>query len=144
VSRPFLGILLLITVLCTVGAAPAVAAGSVLDVSPNHLRFGRQAYDTSITKTVTITNTSSESLLVSLEAFVPDDFSPGQLASTCLLSYTTNVLGPGATCTHVIGFSPSRAFQGRQTGELLVRVVDASGTVLESHTVKLSGTGVEP
>ena len=143
-TRAFLWILLLIGVLCIVGAAPAVAAGNLLDVSPNHLRFGRQAYDSSLTKTVTITNTSSETLLVSLEAQVPDDFNPGQLESTCLLSYTTNVLEPGESCTHVIGFSPSRVFQGRETGELLVRVVNESGTVRESHTVKISGTGVEP
>jgi hypothetical protein len=121
-----------------------VAGGSLLDVSPNHLRFGRQAYDSSITKTVTISNSSSETLLVSLETQVPDDFNPGQLESTCVLSLTTNVLEPGESCTHVIGFWPSRVFQGRETGQLVVRVVDESGTVLESHTVKISGTGVEP
>lgn len=92
---------------------------------------------------MTITNTSPETLLVSLEALVPDDFNPGQLESTCLLSYTTNVLAPGESCTHVIGFSPSSAFPGRETGELLVRVFDENGTVRESHTVKISGTGVE-
>ncbi len=142
-TRPFLPILL-IGVLLTAGAPSVFAAGSLLDVSPNHLRFGRQPYYSNVTKTVTITNTSSETLLVSLEALGPDDFNPGQLESTCLLSYTTNVLAPGESCTHVIGFSPSPVFQGRETAELVVRVLDESGAILETHTVKISGTGVAP
>ncbi len=143
-TRPFLPILLLVGALLTVGAPSVLAAGSLIDVSPNHLRFGRQPYYSNVTKTVTITNTSSETLLVSLEALVPDDFNPGQLESTCLLSYTTNLLAPGESCTHVIGFSPSPVFQGRETGELLVQVVDESGAILETHTVKISGTGAQP
>jgi hypothetical protein len=114
----------------------------LLDVSPNRVRFGEQLFGSFTKKTVTLANRSSQTLHVSIDAWTPDDISPGQPESTCPLSHTLNVLAPGDSCTHVVGFHPSEVFQGRQTGQLNIRVFAESGEVLEVHQVKITGQGV--
>jgi hypothetical protein len=111
-------------------------------VSPHSLKFGRQAYNTFTTRTVTIRNVSSQTLYVTIADQSPDDFSPGQPESTCRLSYTVNVLPAGASCTMVVGFEPAPEFGGRETATLFISAADEHGTVLASRTVKVSGTGV--
>ncbi len=69
-----------------------------------------------------------------------DDFSPGQIESTCTLGDT--LLPPGESCQHVVGFRPSSFFAGRETALLLVAASDESGTVLFERSVTLTATGV--
>lgn len=112
-----------------------------LVVDPQRLNFGKQAFETRVERTVTMTNPSQRSLYVTIDAFVPDTFSPGQPESTCPLSFVTNILGPGQSCTHVVAFDPSSAFLGRQTGELRIRASDGFGNQLPDVRVTMTGTG---
>jgi hypothetical protein len=124
-------------------ALPSVAgARASLEVSPHSLKFGKQAFNTFTTQTVTITNVSSETLVVTVADQSPDDFSPGQPGSTCLLSYTVNVLEAGQSCTMIVGFEPAPEFAGRETAKLFISATDEQGTLVASRTVKISGTGV--
>ena len=87
-----------------------------------------------------LTNRSSQTLVVTIDQIqVGDDFSPGQIESTCTLGDT--LLPAGESCTHVIGFRPSLFFAGRETAFLNVTARDAWGILLFERTVKLSGTG---
>jgi hypothetical protein len=113
-----------------------------LAVDPRQLSFGKQPFNTSVKRSVTITNTGQRTLYVTIDAFVPDTFSPGQPESTCSLSFMTNILSPGQSCTHVVSFDPAPAFPGRQTGELVIRGSDALGNQVRDIHVKLSGTGI--
>jgi hypothetical protein len=114
----------------------------LLDVDPSRVRFGEQPFGSFTKKTVTLTNESRKTLRVSIDAWAPDDISPGQPESTCPLSHTLNVLAPGESCTHVIGYQPSEFFQDEQTAQLNIRVFSESGEVLETHQVKITGQGV--
>lgn len=124
-------------------AVPQTAgARAVLNVSPHSLTFGRQAFNTFTTRTVTIRNLSSGTLYVTVADQSPDDFSPGQPGSTCLLSYTVNVLATGESCTMIVGFEPAPEFAGRETATLTISAADAAGSVLATRVLRISGTGV--
>jgi hypothetical protein len=114
----------------------------LLEVSPSRVRFGKQPLGSFTKETVTLTNRSSETLHVSIDSWAPDDISPGQPESTCPLSHTLNVLAPGESCTHVVGYQPSEFFQDEQTAQLNIRVFAEAGEVLETHQVKITGQGV--
>jgi hypothetical protein len=117
-------------------------APPLIKVSPSRVRFGEQPIGSFTKKTVTLVNRSSQTLHVSIDAWTPDDMSPGQPESTCPLSFTLNELSPGESCTHVVGFQPSQNALPHQTGELFMRVFSESGEVLETRLVKMSGRGV--
>jgi hypothetical protein len=120
------------------------AAGRTLDVDPHHLSFGKQPFNTFTKKTVTITNVSSQAFAVSVEpGFVPDDFSPGQPESTCPLTEPTT-LGPGQSCTHVVGYyaDPAAPFLGPRRIELNIVARDGSGQTLASRTVIVTARGI--
>src|SRR4249919_1303393 len=120
----------------------AQADGTILSVSPHHLKFGRQPFGSFTNRTVTITNRSSRTLFVTITDQSPDDFSPGQPGSTCQLSFTVNVLDAGRSCTMIVGFEPAPEFGGHETAKLLISAADASGNVLATRVVRISGTGV--
>lgn len=127
-------------------ASPALAAKPALDLTPHHLKFGAQPFGSTTTLTLTITNTSSEPLFVSVKGTaVPDTFSPGQIGSTCVIFEPTRV-EPGERCTEIVDFfaDPSPTFAGWQTGALDVSARDADGALVYSRTVKMSGRGIEP
>jgi hypothetical protein len=123
-------------------ALPAVAAPPVVTVVPTNVRFGRQPLETETKTSFTITNQSDQTLLVTIEQVeVWDDFSPGQVESTCPLG--ESFLPAGQSCYHVIGFRPSLFFLGRETSLMRVTAHDESGTtLLFERDVKLTGTGV--
>src|SRR5215471_18593336 len=142
-SRQGIRLASLALVALAAAAVPATAnARAVMAVSPHSLKFGRQAYNTFETRTVTISNLSSRTLYVTIADQSPDDFSPGQPGSTCQLSFTVNVLAAGQSCTMIVGFEPAPEFGGRETARLFISAADQQGTVLASRTVKVSGTGV--
>jgi hypothetical protein len=138
--------LLLVVALIAAVAAPAAGANpSVLDVSPKKVRFGTHAFGTLTDRTITLTNTGRRSVVVDVESLVmPDDFAPGQPASTCTL-FENRLLAPGESCTHVVSFQPDTIFPGHRKALLGVTVeVPATGALIETHTVRLTGRAVEP
>jgi len=137
-------LLLLVAVLSVAVAPTARAEQPALDVRPHQLRFGKQPFGSTTRMTITITNSSSEPLFVSVEGVaVPDTFSPGQTGSTCVLFEPTR-LEPGQSCTHIVDFfaDPSPTFAGRQTGALGITGRDEDGAVVYNRIVKMSGRGV--
>jgi hypothetical protein len=94
---------------------------------------------------VTVTNTSSQSLLVLVDAVVlPDDFNFGNIGGSTCIALEGQVLAPGESCVAVVGFQPSEFFAGRwQRATLLVTARDpVSGGLLQSVTVRVRGRGV--
>jgi hypothetical protein len=124
-------------------AAPAAWADRPpVDIDPNQVKFGKQQFESFTKKSFSITNQSSETVVVTIEQVrVPDDFSPGQIESTCTLEFTDTVLEPGETCTHVIGFRPTPFFAGRELAILRVIVRDEAGNVLYTREVRITGRG---
>ena len=132
------------TVLGLLVFAPAAVAGPVLRADTHNLNFGKQQFNTSQTRTVTVTNAGSEAVNVSVSSpFTPDDFSPGQLGSTCPLTEVT-VLDPGESCTHIVGYyaDPNPPFLGHRQIQLVFTATDASGQVVDTLAVKVSARGV--
>ena len=118
--------------------------GRSIVVDPQHIEFGDQPYNTFTKRTLTVTNESSRPLSVTVGAtFVPDDFSPGQPESTCPWDVPTT-LGPGESCSHVIGYyaDPAEPFQGPREIELQVVARDGSGAIVKTRTVKVTARGV--
>jgi hypothetical protein len=127
-------------------AAPsALATPRLLQVSPKQVNFGTQLVGSLTFEGVTVTNTSSMSLLVLVDAVVlPDDFNFGNIGGSTCIALEGQVLAPGESCVAVVGFQPSEFFAGHwQTATLLVTARDPiSGALLESVTVKVRGKGV--
>ena len=125
-------------------AAPAAPVQPpALDVHPNHVRFGRQPFESNTLRKFEVRNRSDETLLVTIEqVIVGDDFSPGQIESTCPLG--DSLLDPGQTCEQVVGFRPSEFFAGRETAIMRVVAHDEQGNVRHDELVKLTGTGYAP
>jgi hypothetical protein len=125
--------------------ASAAAAASRLSVSPQRLNFGTRAVGTTTFKTVTVTNSTGESILVAMTGGLPDDFGWGPVdidRDRCVFS-GGEILAPGATCEAFVRFSPTDFFAGRrQTGTLEVTASDpATLAVLEATAVTITGTG---
>jgi hypothetical protein len=120
-------------------SATATAAKPVLDVRPNQVRFGSQPYETLETRTVTVTNRSSNAVTLTSEAGLPDDFSH-LIDSTCGLG--DKVLAPRESCTHVVGFRPTPFFEGVETATLVLTARDATGAIVDQLTVTITGRGV--
>jgi hypothetical protein len=137
-------VLLLIVAALAMPASAATAA-SPISVSPQRLNFGTRAAGTTTFKTVTVTNTTGQSLLVAMTGGLPDDFGWGPVdidRDRCVFS-GGEVLAPGATCEAFVRFSPTEFFAGwRQTGTLEVTASDpATLAVLKTMVVTITGTG---
>ena len=133
----------LVFAVCAAGlfTSSAGAAPPPVDVQPTHVQFGSQPYESETKQSFTVTNKSNDAVQISIEQIsVGDDFSPGQIESTCPLT-DPSTLQPGDRCTHVVGFRPSRFFGGHETALMRVIVRDASGNQIYSRDVKLSGRG---
>ena len=124
--------------------ASAVAASSLLSVSPQKVNFGHKTVGTTTFKTITVTNTSDSSLLVHIDGGLPDDFGWGGLTpdDVCVFS-PGDVLDPGESCQAFVRYSPSEFFAGRrQNGTLQVTAFDpATLEPLETTVVAITGTG---
>jgi hypothetical protein len=135
--------LLLVALAAAVAAPAAWAAAPPVKIAPTQVKFGKQPFESFAKKSFSVTNRSSETVLVTIDQVrVPDDFSPGQIESTCPLAFTDTVLDPGETCTHVIGFRPTPFFAGPELAILRVIVRDQAGNVLYTRDVRITGRGV--
>jgi hypothetical protein len=126
-------------------APTALAAPRLLQVSPKRVNFGTQPVGSLTFQGVTVTNTSSESLMVLVDAVeLPDDFNFGNIGGSTCIALEGQVLAPGESCVAVVGFQPSEFFAGRwQTATLLVTARDlVSNALLQSMTVRVRGRGV--
>jgi hypothetical protein len=146
--RRVLATITVLGVVAAIGAlvAPtALAAPRLLEVSPKQVSFGTQPVGSLTFEGVTVTNTSSVSLLVLVDAVVlPDDFNFGNIGGSTCIALEGQVLAPGESCVAVVGFQPSEFFAGRwQTATLLVTARDpVSNALLQSVTVRVRGRGV--
>jgi hypothetical protein len=146
--RRVLATVTVIVMVAAIGAlvAPtALAAPRLLQVSPKQVSFGTQPVGSLTFEGVTVTNTSSVSLLVLVDAVVlPDDFNFGNIGGSTCIALEGQVLAPGESCVAVVGFQPSEFFAGRwQTATLLVTARDpVSNALLQSVTVRVRGKGV--
>jgi hypothetical protein len=141
-----LSVLALLLVAALATPASAVAAASLVSVSPQRLNFGTKAVGTTTFKTVTVTNTSGTNLLVAISGGLPDDFGWGPVdidQDLCVFS-GGELLAPGDTCQVFVRFSPTEFFVqfGRQSGKLEVTASDPSTlAVLETVVVNVTGAG---
>jgi hypothetical protein len=146
--RRVLATVTIIGVVAAIGAlvAPtALAAPRLLQVSPKQVSFGTQPVGSLTFAGVTVTNTSSVSLLVLVDAVeLPDDFNFGNIGGSTCIALEGQVLAPGESCVAVVGFQPSEFFAGHwQTATLLVTARDpVSNALLQSVTVRVRGRGV--
>jgi hypothetical protein len=146
--RRVLATVTVIGVVAAIGAlvAPtALAVPRLLQVSPKQVSFGTQPVGSLTFQGVTVTNTSSVSLLVLVDAVVlPDDFNFGNIGGSTCIALEGQVLAPGESCVAVVGFQPSEFFAGHwQTATLLVTARDpVSNALLQSVTVRVRGRGV--
>jgi hypothetical protein len=136
----------LLVTLAALLAPSSTAAASLLSVSPQRVNFGTKAVGTTTFKTITVTNTSTRSLQVSVTGGLPDDFGWGPLSleeDLCVFS-GGELLAPGDTCQVFVRFSPTDFFVqfGRQSGTLEVTASDPSMLrVLETVVVNITGAG---
>jgi hypothetical protein len=146
--RRVLATITLLSVIAAIGAlvAPtALAAPRLLQASPKQVNFGTQPVGSLTFQGVTVTNTSSESLLVLVDAVeLPDDFNFGNIGGSTCIALEGQVLAPGESCVAVVGLQPSEFFAGRwQTATLLVTARDpVSDVLLQSVRVRVRGRGV--
>jgi hypothetical protein len=134
--------LALLAVLSFIAAPTASAAKPALDITPNHVNFGNQPFESLTERSFTITNQSSETLAVTIDQVrVPDDFSPGQIQSTCTLIDPT-LLAPGESCTHFVTYRPTPFFEGLEVAILRVTARDAAGNIVYTDDVRMTGRGV--
>jgi hypothetical protein len=127
----------------TLGTAAATAAPATLQASPKHLNFGTQIVGTQTTLTVTVTNTTSETVtIVGATLFTEGvfDWDLSQLTgNTC--AQVVGTLPPGASCTAPMLFAPTAP--GHYRGALLIDFqiagVDAADSPLK---IRLSGRAV--
>ena len=139
-------VVLLVSLATLLATSSASAAPSLVSVSPQRVNFGTKAVGTTTFKTITVTNTSTSSLRVSITGGLPDDFGWGPLSlenDLCVFS-GGEVLAPGDKCQVFVRFSPTEFFVqfGRQTGTLEVTAADPSTlAILETTVVTIAGTG---
>jgi hypothetical protein len=139
-------VVLLVTLATLLGPSSATAAASLLRVTPQRVNFGTKAVGTTTFKTVTVPNTGTRSLQVSVTSGLPDDFGWGPLSleeDLCVFS-GGELLAPGDTCQVFVRFSPTDFFVqfGRQSGTLEVTASDPSTlAALETVVVNITGTG---
>jgi hypothetical protein len=138
-------VVVLVSLAALLAPSAAVAAPSLLSVSPQRVNFGTKAVGTTTFKMITVTNTSPGSLFVRITGGLPDDFGWGPLSlEQDLCALGGELLAPGDMCQAFVRFSPTEFFvqYGRQTGTLEVTASDPSTlAILETTVVEITGTG---
>jgi len=120
--------------------ATPVPPADVLGVDPSSVSFGDRPFNTFETRSFTVTNVWSHTIQLTSDPGLPDDFSH-LIDSTCGIGDRT--LAAGESCTHVVGFRPTEYFAGLETANVWLTARDqATGTLLMTRTVEITGTGV--
>jgi hypothetical protein len=104
----------------TVVALPvsAPAATKVLRVTPRTANFGSKPVGSESLKSVTVTNSSSETIILDIDLIKEwDDFNTGVAGTTCTGS--DQPLAPGESCEVVVRFNPSEGFEGLKQDQIL-------------------------
>ena len=135
---------IVVIALAVLAAVPAsgFASGNVLQVTPGTVNFGAKPLESVTFKSTTITNTSDETILLTLSLVRSwDDFSGGWITSTCSSPDGPILLAPGESCTLVEGFSPSDTFLGIKQDQIWVaRATDVNtGEVLDTEKIVFFG-----
>ena len=119
-------------------AAPTALGGQLITVKPQHLTL-RAPFESSAEGSITITNTSAETLLVRLTTSPPDNIDIGNPGSTCTVA-SDNVLAAGASCTVLVRYTGFEFLGTRSAAKLVVSAIDPqTGEILESDVVKVTG-----
>lgn len=128
----------LISALMTTASAQDVP----IDIRPELVRYGWQPFGSFTKRRFTITNQGLEPLSISIgSGRVGDDFSPGQIESTCPMTGPT-LLMPGESCFHAVGFMPSEFFGGHEVAALRVVARDPDDhDPVFAEVVRLVGVG---
>ena len=137
-------LLVVVLALATVVALPlgATAATRVLGVTPRTVHFGAKPVGSVTFKSVTVTNTSSETINFDIDVIKDwDDFETGVLGTTC--TFSEQLLAPGESCVVVVKFTPETAggFEGvKQDQTLLATATEpATGEILDSVEIAFVG-----
>ena len=137
-------VLLFALVLCVGTTTSALAARNVLTITPGTVNFGAKPIESVTFKSTTITNTSDDTILLTLGLVRSwDDFSGGWITSTCSSPDGPILLGPGESCTLVEGFSPSDFFVGIKQDQIWVAAATdpETGEVLAKEEIVFFGRG---
>jgi hypothetical protein len=127
----------------TVVALPvsAPAATKVLRVTPRTANFGSKPVGSESLKSVTVTNSSSETIILDIECCIKDwdDFNVGVAGTTCTGS--DQLLAPGESCEVVVRFNPSAGFEGLKQDQILRATATdpVTGEVLDSVQIVFVG-----
>jgi hypothetical protein len=127
----------------TVVALPvsAPAAPKVLGVTPRMVNFGAKPVGTETFKSVTVTNTSSETIALDISVIKDwDDFETGVLPGTTCTG-SAQLLAPGESCVVVVRFSPSEGFEGLKQDQILRATATdpVTGELLDSVQIVFVG-----
>jgi hypothetical protein len=124
--------------LMLVVAAPTVQASQLLSVKPEHVTL-RAAFGDSVLGSITVTNTSGQTLSVRLIAQAPDNIDVAIEGSTCSIGSDT-VLASGASCTVLVRYRGDPLLGPRTSTTLTVTASDPqTGALLDSELVKITG-----
>ena len=143
--KTFVAAVLALAVLAAV-PANGLASWNVMNVTPGTVNFGAKPVESFTLKTTRITNTSDETILLTLSLVRSwDDFSGGWINSTCFQSPSepTTLLAPGESCTLEEGFSPSDFFVGIKQDQIWVATATdpETGEVLATEEIVFFGRG---
>ena len=127
----------------TVVALPvgALAAPKVLGVTPRTVNFGAKPIGTTTFKSVTVTNTSSETIALDISVIKDwDDFETGVLPGTTC-TFSAQLLAPGESCVVVVRFSPSEGFERLKQDQILRATATdpVTGELLDSVEIVFVG-----
>jgi hypothetical protein len=141
-----LGVFVLLAVaLVAVSPAPAPASTNVLTVKPRTVNFGPTPVGLVTSKSTTVTNTSSETINLTIMATKDwDDFSYGFLPGSTCPTFEPAPLAPGESCVFVVRFWPSEQFlRLKQDQRFLATATDPiTGEVVDSDRFVFLGRAV--
>jgi hypothetical protein len=127
--------LMLAAALMAASSTGALASTNVLKVKPRTVNFGPTPVGTVTGGSVTLTNTSSTTINLTINVTKDwDDFSFGFLPGSTCPTFEPAPLDPGESCVFVVRFFPSEQFLGlKQDERFLATATDPlTGEVLDS------------
>lgn len=136
-----LGVLVLVLV-AIVAAQPVSAAENTLKVKPRTVNFGPTPVGDTSMRSTTVTNTSSETINLTVAATKDwDDFGYGFLPGSTCPTFEPAALAPGESCVFVVRFWPSETFLRLRQDQIFVATATdpTTGAVLDADTFVFYG-----